>query len=216
MFQLGLLLRQRVRLLLYATTGFGHLLPDNRDDERIKDGVPSPAWVLKGQQLDGDLGDTNGFSVHLSGRGNMITIGAPQYKWRADQDAAFFNAATEPVLDMEDDDDADDEPNDEDEDEDGLVVEGLRKRAALVSFDDGESPPVVRTSSGGDADGKQYSDPRISGKEPGVGKTKNKGNGRAHVLGAFKCMFLGDISPAENPYEGLGLGALGQQQQRLQ
>ena len=47
------------------------------DEERVKDGVPAPAWVLKGQQLDGDLGDTNGFSVHLSGRGNMITIGAP-------------------------------------------------------------------------------------------------------------------------------------------
>ena len=186
------------------------------DEERVKGGVPAPGWALKGQQLDGDPGDTNGFSVHLSGRGNMITIGAPQYKWKADQDAAFFNAATEPVLDMEDDDDADDEPNDEDEDDDGLVVEGLRKRAALVSFDDGESPPVVRTSSGGDADGKQYSDPRISGKEPGAGKIKTRGNGRAHVLGAFKCMFLGDISPAENPYEGLGLGALGQQQQRLQ
>ena len=71
------------------------------DEERVKDGVPAPAWVLKGQQLDGDLGDTNGFSVHLSGRGNMITIGAPQYKWRQDYDAAFENAATQPVLDME-------------------------------------------------------------------------------------------------------------------
>ena len=57
--------------------------------------------MLKGQQLDGDLGDTNGFSVHLSGRGNMITIGAPQYKWRQDYDAAFENAATQPVLDVE-------------------------------------------------------------------------------------------------------------------
>jgi len=40
----------------------------------------------------------------------------------------------------------------------------MRKRIVLTSFDDGESPPIVRASSGGDADGKQYSDPRISGK----------------------------------------------------
>ena len=63
----------------------------------------------------------------------------------------------------------------------------------------------MRTSSGGDADGKQYSDPRIAGKEPGVGKLKTKGNGRAHVMGAFKCMFLGDIKPADNPYDTGGL-----------
>merc|ERR1719272_610759 len=150
------------------------------DEERVKGGEPAPGWALKGQQLDGDEGDTNGFSVHLSGRGNMVTIGAPQYKWRADQDAVFFNAATEEQLDMEDDQDADDESDDEDED--------------------------------GDEDGKQYSDPRIMGKEPGAGKLKTKGNGRAHVLGAFKCMFLGDIKPAENPY---GTESLAQEQQRL-
>ena len=182
------------------------------DEERVKGGEPAPGWALKGQQLDGDEGDTNGFSVHLSGRGNMVTIGAPQYKWRADQDAVFFNAATEEQLDMEDDQDADDESDDEDEDGDDVVVKGLRKRVALTSFDDGDSPPVVRTSSGGDADGKQYSDPRIMGKEPGAGKLKTKGNGRAHVLGAFKCMFLGDIKPAENPY---GTESLAQEQQRL-
>ena len=182
------------------------------DEERVKGGEPAPGWALKGQQLDGDKGDTNGFSVHLSGRGNMVTIGAPQYKWRADQDAVFFNAATEEQLDMEDDQDADDESDDEDEDGDDVVVKGLRKRVALTSFDDGDSPPVVRTSSGGDADGKQYSDPRIMGKEPGAGKLKTKGNGRAHVLGAFKCMFLGDIKPAENPY---GTESLAQEQQRL-
>merc|ERR1719162_303342 len=119
------------------------------DEERVKGGEPAPGWALKGQQLDGDEGDTNGFSVHLSGRGNMVTIGAPQYKWRADQDAVFFNAATEEQLDMEDDQDADDESDDEDEDGDDVVVKGLRKRVALTSFDDGDSPPVVRTSSGG-------------------------------------------------------------------
>ena len=44
---------------------------------------------------------------------------------------------------------------------------------------------------------------------PGAGKLKTMGNGRAHVLGAFKCMFLGDITEApENPYAA--------QQQRLQ
>jgi len=175
------------------------------DEERVKDGAVAPAWVLKGQQLDGDPGDTNGFSVHLSGRGNMLTIGAPQYKWKADQDAAFFNAATEPVLDMDEDEDDGGEADDSDDEADDVVVQALRKRIALTSFDDGESPPVVRTSSGGDADGKQYSDPRIAGKEPGVGKLKTKGNGRAHVMGAFKCMFLGDIKPAENPYDTGGL-----------
>jgi hypothetical protein len=42
------------------------------------------------------------------------------------------------------------------------------------------------------------------------------GNGRAHVLGAFKCMFLGDITEApENPY-GTDSVAQKQQQQRLQ
>jgi len=52
------------------------------DATRVKGGHPSPGWSMKGQELDGEEGDTNGFSVHLTGKGHMITIGAPQYKWK--------------------------------------------------------------------------------------------------------------------------------------
>merc|ERR1712028_309293 len=76
---------------------------------------------MGGQELDGEEGDTNGFSVHLTGKGHMVTIGAPQYKWKLDKDHAFFNAAVEPLHssdyepeaeaeDDEDEDDEDDEP----------------------------------------------------------------------------------------------------------
>merc|ERR1712195_34025 len=43
-------------------------------------------------------GRHQGFSVHLTGKGHMITIGAPQFKWKLDKDHAFFNAAVEPML----------------------------------------------------------------------------------------------------------------------
>ena len=158
------------------------------DPERMKGGNPSPGWSLKGQELDGEEGDTNGFSVHLTGKGHMITIGAPQYKWKLDKDHLFFNAAVEPLhtegyehADEEGDEDEDEDEEDEEDVEDAaapmLRANAHRKRVALSSKDEPES-----------AAGKPYERP------------KNFGNGRARVLGAFHCEFLGDIVPPDNPY----------------
>merc|ERR1711865_1050470 len=44
------------------------------DETRVKGGHASPGWALKGQELDGEEGDTNGFSVHLTGKGHMIAL----------------------------------------------------------------------------------------------------------------------------------------------
>ena len=158
------------------------------DPERMKGGNPSPGWSLKGQELDGEEGDTNGFSVHLTGKGHMITIGAPQYKWKLDKDHLFFNAAVEPLhtdgyehADEEGDEDEDEDEEDEEDVEDAaapmLRANAHRKRVALSSKDEPESSA-----------GKPYERP------------KNFGNGRARVLGAFHCEFLGDIVPPDNPY----------------
>jgi len=165
------------------------------NENRMKGQQPAPGWALKGQKLDGEEGDTNGFSVHLSGKGNLITIGAPQYKWKQDKDAAFFNAAVEPPLDYDDEEDEpEDDEDDEEQDAPMLTANSNQKRVVLSDM------PTGRLSSGGDADGKQYSDPRLTGKDDGPGRAKNKGNGRARVLGAFHCEFLGDIEPPDNPY----------------
>jgi len=166
------------------------------DVDRVKGGNPSPGWSLKGQELDGEEGDTNGFSVHLTGKGHMITIGAPQYKWKLDKDHLFFNAAVEPLhtdgYGHEDEEgeagDEDEEEEEEDEDEEDEDVEDAaapmlranahRKRVALSSKDD---------------------EPESSAGKP-FQRPKNFGNGRARVLGAFHCEFLGDIVPPDNPY----------------
>ena len=166
------------------------------DVDRVKGGNPSPGWSLKGQELDGEEGDTNGFSVHLTGKGHMITIGAPQYKWKLDKDHLFFNAAVEPLhtdgYGHEDEEgeagDEEEEEEDEDEDEEDEDVEDAaapmlranahRKRVALSSKDD---------------------EPESSAGKP-FQRPKNFGNGRARVLGAFHCEFLGDIVPPDNPY----------------
>jgi len=165
------------------------------DVDRVKGGNPSPGWSLKGQERDGEEGDTNGFSVHLTGKGHMITIGAPQYKWKLDKDHLFFNAAVEPLhtdgYGHEDEEgeagDEDEEEEDEDEDEDEDVEDAAapmlranahRKRVALSSKDD---------------------EPESSAGKP-FQRPKNFGNGRARVLGAFHCEFLGDIVPPDNPY----------------
>ena len=143
---------------------------------------------MKGQELDGEEGDTNGFSVHLTGKGHMITIGAPQYKWKLDKDHAFFNAAVEPLHSAdyepteddevdEDEDDEGDEGEDEEDAEPMLTANAHRKRVALSSKDEPQSSA-----------GKPFERP------------KNFGNGRVRVLGAFHCEFLGDIVPPENPY----------------
>jgi hypothetical protein len=164
------------------------------DVDRVKGGNPSPGWSLKGQELDGEEGDTNGFSVHLTGKGHMITIGAPQYKWKLDKDHLFFNAAVEPLHtdgyghEDEEGDAGDEDEEDEDEDEEDEDVEDAaapmlranahRKRVALSSKDD---------------------EPESSAGKP-FQRPKNFGNGRARVLGAFHCEFLGDIVPPDNPY----------------
>jgi hypothetical protein len=166
------------------------------DVDRVKGGNPSPGWSLKGQELDGEEGDTNGFSVHLTGKGHMITIGAPQYKWKLDKDHLFFNAAVEPLhtdgYGHEDEEgeagDEDEEEEEEEEDEEDEDVEDAaapmlranahRKRVALSSKDD---------------------EPESSAGKP-FQRPKNFGNGRARVLGAFHCEFLGDIVPPDNPY----------------
>lgn len=72
--------------------------------DRTKGGVAAPGWVLRGSQIDGAPGDTGGFSVSIGGKGNMLAIGAPQYKHKKDKDALFFNAATQPQLDYDDED----------------------------------------------------------------------------------------------------------------
>ena len=186
----------------------------NWDDDRIKGGKPSPGWALKGQQLDGEEGDTQGFSVHCTGKGNMITIGAPQYKFAADKDHALFNAAVERPLDFDDDENPE-EPwfgsfDDEDDEDDAELA--ASSSLSMLTTDDGRrnmhsvalaDVPLVhnrRHSGGGDADGKQYHDPRIRGKDHGPKYLATVGNGRAHVMGCFDCMFLGDITPSENPY----------------
>lgn len=164
------------------------------DAARVKGEVPSPGWALKGQMLDGEEGDTNGFSVHLSGKGHFITIGAPQYKWKQDKDHMFFNAAVEPPTgydDGEEDDvavtslsakhgcDENDVDDNCQEDAHMLTANSHRKRVALQApEDEPEGGPHV--------------------KPPGA--DKNHGNGRARVLGAFHCEFLGDIEPPPNPY----------------
>jgi len=280
----------------------------NWDDDRIKGGKPSPGWALKGQQLDGEEGDTQGFSVHCTGKGNMITIGAPQFKFSADKDHVLFNAAVEPPLDLDDEEGAEFIDGNGDEDEEKIPVSSsitaqmrdmhrLKTAADVTASDDhhhklvdghdhnlpssGSDAPVVsdaslvefckegrtsefggvccpsscsqcggegcskdeggsdncclsqihatkkvcgsasdvkcmippsskpdvpvvdnrRHSSGGDADNKQFSDPRITGNEHGKKYLATVGNGRAQVLGCYHCMFLGDISPSEdNPY----------------
>jgi hypothetical protein len=151
------------------------------DETRVKGGHPSPGWSMKGQELDGEEGDTNGFSVHLTGKGHMVTIGAPQYKWKLDKDHAFFNAAVEPLhssdYEPEAEDDEDEDEDDED-DEPMLTANAHRKRVALSSKED-----------------EPQSDAGTPFKRP-----KNFGNGRVRVLGAFHCEFLGDIVPPDNPY----------------
>jgi hypothetical protein len=151
------------------------------DETRVKGGHPSPGWSMKGQELDGEEGDTNGFSVHLTGKGHMVTIGAPQYKWKLDKDHAFFNAAVEPLhsSDYEPEAEAeDDEDEDDEDDEPMLTANAHRKRVALSSKED-----------------EPQSDAGTPFKRP-----KNFGNGRVRVLGAFHCEFLGDIVPPDNPY----------------
>jgi hypothetical protein len=66
--------------------------------EEAKNGAggTSPAWVTKGEPVDGEPGDTSGFSVSISGKGNMIAIGGPQFHFAADADALFTNAAVAP------------------------------------------------------------------------------------------------------------------------
>jgi len=151
------------------------------DETRVKGGHASPGWALKGQELDGEEGDTNGFSVHLTGKGHMITIGAPQFKWKLDKDHAFFNAAVEPLHSADyEPEEADDEDEDDEDDEDAepmLTANAHRKRVALSSKDEEPSSAGVAFE-----------------------RPKNFGNGRVRVLGAFHCEFLGDIVPPENPY----------------
>jgi hypothetical protein len=191
------------------------------NDGRTKDGVPAPGWSLKGQTLDGEEGDTNGFSVHITGKGNMITVGAPQYKWKRDKDHVMFNAAVELPLDYDDEEDVPDEDEEDDEVEEDeedakmtgktpyeehasshmLTANRRRKRVALSDvptdrLDTAASSPKKQESSGGDAVGKQNSIPSLPQKPP----PKNKGNGRARVLGAFECVFQGDIEPPDSPY----------------
>ena len=148
------------------------------DETRVKGGHASPGWALKGQELDGEEGDTNGFSVHLTGKGHMITIGAPQFKWKLDKDHAFFNAAVEPLHSADyEPEEADDEDEDDEDDEPMLTANAHRKRVALSSKDEEPSSAGVAFE-----------------------RPKNFGNGRVRVLGAFHCEFLGDIVPPENPY----------------
>merc|ERR1719263_1976489 len=188
---------------------------------RTKDGIPAPGWSMKGQTLDGEEGDTNGFSVYITGKGNMVTVGAPQYKWKQDKDHVKFNAAVEPTLDYDDEEDmpeedeADDAAEEAEEDEPVtgttpytedasshmLTANSHWKRAALSEvptdrLDTAASSPKSDKSSGGDAVGKQNSIPS----RPIVPPPTNKGNGRARVLGAFQCMFQGDIVPPDSPY----------------
>merc|ERR1712194_629645 len=51
--------------------------------------------------------------------GHMVTIGAPQYKWKLDKDHAFFNAAVEPLhsSDYEPEAEAEDDEDEDDEDD---------------------------------------------------------------------------------------------------
>jgi len=151
------------------------------DENRVKNGYPEPGWSLKGQELDGEEGDTNGFSVHLTGKGHMVTIGAPQYKWKLDKDHAFFNAAVEPLHSNDyepEDEDEDEEDRDDEDDEPMLTANAHRKRVALSSKED---------------------EPQSSAGTP-FKRPKNFGYGRVRVLGAFHCEFLGDIVPPDNPY----------------
>jgi hypothetical protein len=170
-------------------------------------GMPVPGWALKGQKLDGDEGDTNGFSVHLTGKGHMITMGSPQYKHKRDKDHLLFNAAVEPPLN-EDDEELYGADHEEDEDEDDKVHDEEAPLHRLVVRDTALSDvPIGRLdaaaglpfSSGGDASGKQKAKGDHLQKH-GAAFGKTKGNGRARVMGAFKCNFLGDITPPDNPY----------------
>jgi hypothetical protein len=67
-----------------------------KEDARDGSGGTAPGWVTKGEPIDGEPGDTSGYSVSISGKGNMIAIGAPQFHFSADADALFVNAAVEP------------------------------------------------------------------------------------------------------------------------
>jgi len=67
-----------------------------KDDARDGSGGTTAAWVTKGEPIDGEAGDTSGFSVSISGKGNMLAVGAPQFHFNADADALFVNAAVEP------------------------------------------------------------------------------------------------------------------------
>jgi len=171
-------------------------------DDRKKNGVMAPAWVLKGQKIDGDPGDTNGFSIHISGKGNMIAIGAPQYKHKKDKDPLFFNVAVEPPRDYDDEDDApDDEEYDEDEDVSEHFEDEAKAREAETSNDamlrDNINVKRVALSSSPGENGKHF-----PGHEwHGPNYYKKQGYGRARVQGAFECNFKGDLTPPDNPYK---------------
>merc|ERR1719263_248313 len=86
-----------------------------------------------------------------------------------------------------------------------LTANSHRKRVKRTALQLSDVPPTDRLdtaassprsdkSSGGDAVGKQNTLP--TPRPP----PKNWGNGRARVLGAFECMFQGDIVPPDSPY----------------
>jgi len=193
-------------------------------DDRMKNGVLSPAWVLRGQKMDGDPGDTNGFSLAISGKGNMIAIGAPQFKHKKDKDALFFNAATQPQLDFDDEDVEPDEEYDEDEfvdedaDEDTLDEDGAPQLTLGRELVEKSDKSQLRDNSH-DKRQKNRIEPKSHRSSPAVqlaqlSKTpgedehsyhgpnyyKKQGFGRARVQGAFECHFKGDLTPPENPY----------------
>merc|ERR1719263_1124553 len=128
--------------------------------------MPVPGWALKGQKLDGDEEDTAGFSLHLTGKGHMITIGSPQYLYKRDKEHLMFNAAVNPPLDEDDDDlygkDLEDESEDDKvHDEDDEAPSYLHKLAIEKDFSYSDMPlGRLETaagspfSSGGDANGK--------------------------------------------------------------
>jgi len=176
-------------------------------DDRKKGGVLTPGWVLKGQKIDGDAGDTNGFSVHISGKGNMIAVGAPQYKHKKDRDPLFFNVAVEPPKDYDDEEDTeDDEEYDDDEDPaDHFADDVLGPEDELVTCYESaklrSNANAKRTalSSAPGENGKHY--PGHEWHDPSF--YKKHGYGRVRIQGCFECKFRGDLTPPDNPYSAV-------------